>query len=217
MAPENLFAGAYLDRRAEARLHEGWLAEAQEDSSTLYLAMRDGAALVLPAEGDVPTRIAFLEGHDPRIAAALSPEHAVLLGWFRDQRCLLVEVGADTQAREPFERFAELRPLASELPPADAGPMAYARALHLWHAGHRFCGRCGAPTASERAGHMRRCMACGRQSFPRLDPAIIVLVHDGERALLGRQASWQPESGYSPRLAEAPSTPAENRQHCRSP
>ena len=192
MAPENLFAGAYLDRRAEARLHEGWLAEAQEDSSTLYLAMRDGAALVLPAEGDVPTRIAFLEGHDPRIAAALSPEHAVLLGWFRDQRCLLVEVGADTQAREPFERFAELRPLASELPPADAGLMAYARALHLWHAGHRFCGRCGAPTASERAGHMRRCMACGRQSFPRLDPAIIVLVHDGERALLGRQASWQP-------------------------
>jgi len=192
MAPENLFAGAYLDRRAEARLHADWLAEAQADPGTIYLAMRDGAALVLPAEGDAPTRIAFLEGHDPRVCNCLAPERAVLLGWFRQQRCVLVEVESAATAREPFERFAELRPLASELPPADAGLMAYARALHLWHAGHRYCGACGAPTASERAGHMRRCTACGRQSFPRLDPAIIVLVHDGERALLGRQASWQP-------------------------
>jgi NAD+ diphosphatase len=192
MAPENLFAGAYLDRRAEARLHEGWLAEAQADPGTLYLAMRAGAALVLTPQGEGPTRIAFLEGHDPRIQAALAPESTVLLGWFRDQRCLMVEVAPDTPAREPFEQFAELRPLASELAPAEAGLMAYARALHLWHAGHRYCGRCGAPTRSERAGHMRRCTRCERQSFPRLDPAIIVLVHDGDCALLGRQASWQP-------------------------
>jgi NAD+ diphosphatase len=70
--------------------------------------------------------------------------------------------------------------------------VAYARALHLWHAGHRFCGRCGSPTTSERAGHMRRCTGCGQQSFPRLDPAIIVLVHADGHALLGRQPSWQP-------------------------
>jgi NAD+ diphosphatase len=38
--------------------------------------------------------------------------------------------------------------------------------------------------------------ACGIDHFPRLDPAIIVLVTDGERALLGRQASW-PEGRYS--------------------
>jgi NAD+ diphosphatase len=192
MAPENLFAGAYLDRRAEARLHEGWLAEAQGDPATLYLAMREGAALILPAEGDALTRIAFLEGQDPRVRSALATEGAVLLGWFREQRCLMVELSPDSEAREPLERFAELRPLVSELAPADAGLMAYARALHLWHTGHRFCGRCGAPTRSERAGHMRRCSSCEQQSFPRLDPAIIVLVHDGVHALLGRQASWQP-------------------------
>jgi len=91
-----------------------------------------------------------------------------------------------------FRSLAELRPLANELTPAEAGLVAYARALYLWHGNHRFCGRCGAPTRSERAGHMRRCTSCDQQSFPRLDPAIIVLVHDGERALLGRQASWQP-------------------------
>lgn len=192
MAPENLFAGAYLDRRAEARLQHSWLAEAQADPHTLYLVMRNGAALVLPAAEEAPTRIAFLQGQDPRLGASLGTENAVLLGWFRGQRCVLVEVGADTQVCEPVEKFAELRPLASELAPADAGLMAYARAMHLWHGAHRFCGRCGAPTVSERAGHMRRCTACEQQSFPRLDPAIIVLVHDGERALLGRQASWPP-------------------------
>jgi NAD+ diphosphatase len=192
MAPENLFAGAYLDRRAEARLHDGWLAEAQADSRTLYLLMREGAALVLPAAGETPARIAFLEGQDPRLETRLAVEHTVLLGWFREQRCVLVEAAPDAQAHEPAEKFAELRPLASELTPADAGLMAYARAMHLWHSAHRFCGRCGARTSSERAGHMRRCTTCQQQSFPRLDPAIIVLVHDGERALLGRQASWAP-------------------------
>ena len=49
-----------------------------------------------------------------------------------------------------------------------------------------------------RAGHALRCTneACAQESFPRIDPAIIVLVCDGERALLGRQASW-PQGRYS--------------------
>ena len=42
MAPENLFAGAYLDRRAEARLREEWLAEARDDAHTIYIGMRAG-------------------------------------------------------------------------------------------------------------------------------------------------------------------------------
>jgi len=190
MAPENLFAGAYLDRRAEARLHEDWLAQAQADTGTLFLAMRAGAALTRMA-GSHPPRITFLTGSDPRVAAAAGAE-MVLLGWWQERRCVLVTLDGDATAREPEEQFAELRPLANELPPAEAGLLAYARALHLWHASHRFCGRCGAPTHSARAGHMRQCEACGQTGFPRLDPAIIVLVHDGDRALLGRQPGWQP-------------------------
>jgi NAD+ diphosphatase len=191
MAPENLFAGAYLDRRAEARLREDWLAEAQADPATRYLLMRSGAALTLAPAEQAPARIALLSGDDPRVTAAASPERSVLLGWFRATRCVLVDLGPDAPVHEPAERMVELRPLANELAPDEAGLLAYARALHLWHHNHRYCGRCGAPTRSERAGHMRRCTSCDAQNFPRLDPAIIVLVHDGERALLGRQASWQ--------------------------
>lgn len=191
MAPENLFSGAYLDRRAEARLNDDWLAEAQSDPATLYVAMRGGAALTRPGDAGQTTALAFLSGQDPRVAGAAEPERMVLLGWYQERRCVLVDLPDGTET-QPDESFTELRPLAAELAPAEAGLAAYARALQLWHAGHRHCGRCGAPTVAARAGHLRQCSRCGQQSFPRIDPAIIVLVHDGERALLGRQASWPP-------------------------
>jgi NAD+ diphosphatase len=61
---------------------------------------------------------------------------------------------------------------------------------------HRFCARCGAPTEIAEAGHVRRCPRCGAVHHPRLDPVVIVLVHDAGRALLGRQPTW-PAGRYS--------------------
>lgn len=125
----------------------------------------------------------------------------MLLGWFDGARCVLVEEeiqgrGADSSLHGG--RFEELRPLSAELPEREAGLLAYARALSIWRNRHRYCGACGAPTLPTRAGHVLACSnaACGQEAFPRIDPAIIVLVTDGERALLGRQASW-PASRYS--------------------
>jgi NAD+ diphosphatase len=67
-----------------------------------------------------------------------------------------------------------------------------------WRRRHRFCGTCGAVTHPAKSGHVLVCSdpACRSEQFPRIDPAIIVLVSDGERALLGRQASW-PLGRYS--------------------
>jgi NAD+ diphosphatase len=95
-------------------------------------------------------------------------------------------------------RFEDLRTTAGQVPGEDAGILAYARAMLHWRRRHRFCGACGAPTARASAGHVMKCTdtTCGAEHFPRLDPAIIVLVTDGERALLGRQATW-PEGRYS--------------------
>jgi len=192
MPPENLFAGAYLDRRTEARLRQEWLAEARLDAHTIYIGMRQGTALVrTAASGELP-RVAFLSGTDPRVSAARDQEHMVLLGWYEARRCVLVDLPPEHAIEHEGEAFQELRPLAAELPASEAGLFAYARALQLWRANHRYCSRCGALMRSVRAGHVRRCPECSYESFPRLDPAIIVLVHDGEAALLGRQASWQP-------------------------
>jgi NAD+ diphosphatase len=196
MPPTNLFSGSYLDRRAEARLSPDWLDEARRDSGTRYLLMRGTETLMwMAADGSIATP-RLLTGEDPRVANASDPDRLLLLGWFREQRCLLVDLDPDTTPAGPEEHFAELRPLASQLPAEDAGLIAYARALSLWRANHRHCSRCGAPTIGTRAGHVRECANCGLQNFPRIDPAVIVLVHDGERALLGRQASW-PTGRYS--------------------
>jgi NAD+ diphosphatase len=76
----------------------------------------------------------------------------------------------------------------------EAGVLAYACALITWRNRHRYCGRCGSPTELASAGHVVTCTnaECGNEQFPRIDPAIIVLVTDGERALFGRQAAWPP-------------------------
>jgi NAD+ diphosphatase len=191
MTPENLFAGDYIDRRAEARLRDNWLSEARADPNTRYVVMRGTAALVRTAEGQ--QTCALLEGADPRILAATDPDRMVLLGWFQERRCVLVDLDLPGAPEGPQnESFEELRPLANNLPAADASLLAYSRALTLWATSHRFCGRCGSRTTASRAGHARTCSGCGHTSFPRIDPAIIVLVHDGERALLGRQAVWAP-------------------------
>jgi NAD+ diphosphatase len=192
MAPENIFAGAYLDRRSDARHREDWLDEARGDEHALYIGMRAGAALVSLTGTAGQPRIAFLHGADPRVQAARDPEGMVLLGWYHSRRCLLVELPEQVAAEREGEALAELRPMAGDLPPDEAGLLAYARALNLWRANHRYCSRCGSPSRSARAGHVRQCAHCGHESFPRLDPAIIVLVHSEDAALLGRQANWPP-------------------------
>lgn len=65
-----------------------------------------------------------------------------------------------------------------------------------WSSDHRFCGRCGTATQLHAKDMARVCGACGHQSFPRLAPCIIVLVHDGDRVLLARGRQF-PEGMFS--------------------
>jgi NAD+ diphosphatase len=85
-----------------------------------------------------------------------------------------------------------LRDAGGVVSQADGGLLAYAAAILGWHREHRFCARCGAPTEMAEAGHVRRCRRCGAVHHPRTDPVVIVLVHDSDRAILGRQPAWPP-------------------------
>ena len=188
-----LFAGAFLDRRAELRDDPDWITHAREDSRTRYIVAAGATQLVADAPG---TEIAFVSGEHALVMGA-PEERLTLLGWFRGERCVLVELEESEAARSPLPEgsaLRELRPLALALPGDSASLLAYARALALWKARHRFCGVCGSANRPERAGHVMVCTreGCGTEKFPRLDPAIILLVTDasGERVLLGRQASW---------------------------
>lgn len=90
-----------------------------------------------------------------------------------------------------------LRTLGPLLSPLEASLAIHAIGLSRWHQSHRHCARCGAVTVIEQAGHTRVCPECGAEHYPRTDPAVIMLITDGEdRALLGRQPVW-PEGRFS--------------------
>lgn len=190
----NFFSGPYIDRRAEEREEAGWLDAALSDPATLYMLGNGTSQLVRTKP---QPRIEFLSHEHPVVRAA-QPSELVLLGWFRGARCVLIQLiqllpehGASLPEGTTFE---ELRPLSPLLQGDEAGLLAYARALSVWRSRQRFCGVCGFPATPERAGHVIRCTngVCHHEFFPRLDPAIIVLVTDVEHALLGRQATWPP-------------------------
>lgn len=193
------FSGPYLDRRNEVRETDSGLEEARADPGARYILSWGTAQLMRGTASDTADpRVAFLSAGDPAVRAA-QPHELVLLGWFEGAPCILVDFGDGRTLEPPSDsHFEELRPLASRVSSAEAQLLATARALSIWRARHRFCGVCGSPTRPERAGHLLRCSnpECAHQIFPRIDPAIIVLVTDGERALLGRQPSW-PEGRYS--------------------
>lgn len=71
-------------------------------------------------------------------------------------------------------------------------PIAEAKAVLHWHARHRFCPNCGAPTVPVQAGWRRDCAQCKAEHFPRTDPVAIMLAVDGERCLLGRSPRFVP-------------------------
>ena len=191
----NCFSGPYIDRRVDEREQVDWARTALADPQTLYL-LGSGTRHLVYTQPE--PRIAFLDGQVPPAAAA-DLSRLVLLGWFRERRCVLLEIADEASLELPRQAsFEELRPLTPLLAGDEAGLLAYARALSIWRTRQRYCGACGAPTVSLHAGHCMRCSneRCAQDYFPRLDPAIIVLVTDGERALLGRQASW-PRGRYS--------------------
>ena len=187
----NFFAGPYIDRRAEERESPEWLAAARADPATRYLISQGTAQLL---QSGAEPHIALL-GNGAPLLEATEAGSEVLLGWFQGARCVLAELPVGRSLELPRgTQLAELRPLTAALPADEAGLLAYARALVIWRARHRRCGVCGAPTLATRAGHCRVCSdpSCAQEYFPRIDPAIIVLVSDGKRALLGRQSSWPP-------------------------
>jgi NAD+ diphosphatase len=193
---DNPFSGACLERRSESRSEPGWLRQSMAEPGTRFLLSCGTSHLVRrdPDTGINPgAHIAFLDGRDPLVLAATASQ-MILLGWYRGERCVLIDAAQEPTPLPAGTQFAELRPLLGELPADQGAVLACARALLVWRARHRHCGTCGAATAASSAGHNLRCTAaaCGAEYFPRIDPAVIVLVTDGEHALLGRQAGWPP-------------------------
>jgi NAD+ diphosphatase len=98
-------------------------------------------------------------------------------------------------------QFHEARGAAAQLSQEASGIVAQSRAQVGWHQRHRFCSVCGQPTEQGRGGHVRICMACKAQHFPRTDPVAIMLISDGEHCLLGQSRGRLSRTGRYSALA----------------
>ena len=195
MQGRNIFAGPYLDRASHRREDPDWFAAALVDPESRVIPVWNSRNFV--TDGPAPQAAYLTLAQLPEENRAGS--ELILLGRFGTRSVFAFEFeGVDAPPLPAGTRFEDTRTVAALLPAEEAGLLGYARAMILWRRRHRFCGTCGAPTIPGKGGHVRVCTnpTCRHEEFPRIDPAIIVLISDGERALLGRQASW-PVGRYS--------------------
>jgi NAD+ diphosphatase len=176
-------AGTALDRVTHRRADALWLAEAWQRGRVLLLARDRALALADPAgprlllvpAGDAPEGERWFLGVD----AEQTPYFAVEVDQLPDRA---------------GSRQVTLRDVGHALDDLDGALLITALALANWHRRHPFSPLDGAPTTIGDGG-WTRVDATGRSHFPRTDPAIIVLVHDGVpgpggRCLLGHNAAW---------------------------
>lgn len=190
----NVFAGAFVDRYGEGRKDSDWLSAAVDNEESRFVPVWGDQCLV----GGDPLHTVLLEKR--QIEGFIDEDtDFIFLGLFHDVPAFAFAISGDVEP--PFGEFGEfhdLRFLGTVLPPDEANLAAHARALAIWHSTQMFCGICGSSARPEAGGNSRICINrdCNREIFPRVDPAIIVLVSDGDRCLLGRQPGW-PEGRYS--------------------
>jgi NAD+ diphosphatase len=191
----NAFAALELDRASESREDSAWLAEhAHSPQARFVLLDPDGKALL---SADCRQLLAVDRDGRERLASGV----ASFLGRAGATDHFALALDTDTAARAAADTggvFADLRSAGASLPAFDAGLFAYARGLANWQQRTRICPACPAPLRLEAGGHRARCTnpQRGIQQFPRTDPAVIMIVSDGTRCLLGRGPQW-PERRFS--------------------
>ena len=183
-APAMAFAGSPIDRADHIRTDDAALAE-----------LMNWRARVLMMDGLLPG----VDDHGGLVWGSLAdvaPEAELVFLGLMDGKAHFAPVppaGADGPAYAMPSAWQVMQLLS----PPDLAIYGGARSLADWHARHRFCARCGAPTKLVKGGWQRHCDACGADHFPRTDPVTIMLVEheaNGEqRLLLGRQPRFPPK------------------------
>jgi NAD+ diphosphatase len=159
-------------------------------SESSYWLFRCGNQLLVNTDLvdlDQPGRNIFPFG---RAADFGNPRDALLVGEFHGFACYAADLD-----KLPENIAGELMPVRSFLSLAGAEAIALAgRATQLldWQKNHRYCGRCGAPTAVKTEQFSMLCPVCGLVAYPRIAPAVMVLISRGDELLLARSHRFRP-------------------------
>ncbi len=187
MKRPNTYASGGIDRAAHLRSDQGWVEARLADPRTRIVPVWRARNLVDLDGAPAPHLLA------PDPALLEEARERALLGLVGGIAHFAVDLShREEAAAAEIGRFEDLRTVGPLLSHGDGALMAYARGMMHWHLAHRYCGRCGHATEPGDAGHVRHCGndKCAAPAFPRTDPAVIMLIHHGARALLGRQKVW---------------------------
>jgi NAD+ diphosphatase len=186
------YTASRIERGAEHRGDDALLAKLAADARAGFYLI--GGELVLMKKlGEVFDPL-FAPDEAPAFGSA---RETVFLGLLDDAPRFginLDPVGVERLKARNDLKIIDLRTIAVQaLVDADhLPPLAEAKALLGWHARHRFCPNCGAPTRVLEGGWRRDCPSCKVQHFPRTDPVAIMLPISGERCVLGRSPRFAP-------------------------
>jgi len=201
MSLTHIFAGNPLDRADAQRRDAVWLEDVYRAAETRVLPLWQ-LNVLLDTTGE--PRLGWLRHTDiARLDIDLPP---VFLGLREGIAHFAIDISeiadpAHELNLDDAQCFEDARSAAMRLPLEETGIVAQSRSQIDWHRRHGFCSVCGARTAAERGGHVRKCPDCGAEHFPRTDPVVIMLVVDGDQCLLGQSQGRLARSGMYSALA----------------
>jgi NAD+ diphosphatase len=168
------------DRIADRRVDEDWLAEVWQDPATRVLVVAG-------------TRFQVHDGHVPWVPPQQAPDGTrVLLGDLGG----VVHFAVVVDPSVADDTWTGLRGIVADVDEREAALVVHAVGIAEWLFATRHCARCGGAVEANQLGHVLRCASCGREEFPRTDPALIMVVVEGDapddRCLLGRHPAWPP-------------------------
>jgi NAD+ diphosphatase len=195
----NAYTGSPLDRAADRREDEAFVARALADPETLFVPVWRARSLMKGVPDGRPEAVLLTGAAAEAVRMAGGPWS--FLGLWEGRPVFAVDCSSADDPLpllpEGMGGFTDLRAVAGLLPPGEASVLAHARGLMHWRTKHRFCGVCGAACEPRSAGHAMLCTGCGAQHFPRTDPAVIMLVVRDDRALLGHSQRFPTTTMYS--------------------
>jgi len=172
------------DRVAERRTDEAWLAEVWADEVNTKVLVVAG------------TRVQLVDDTISWVSPGKAPEGTKVLLGERDGTVWFAVIVDGSNADETWMPLRGLIPALGDGTGEVAALVVHAIGIAEWLWATRHCIRCGGTYEPMQLGHVLRCTDCGREEFPRTDPAVIMVVADGEaphdRCLLGRHPSWPP-------------------------
>ncbi|HZN20413.1 MAG TPA: NAD(+) diphosphatase [Micromonosporaceae bacterium] len=194
------YSGGWLDRGGALR----------RDPALVEAALRRADATVVPmwqtdclVRGGPSEPVMLPAGNAAAVLAAA--DECVFLGLDAGAPVFAADLSSSSRQRSielaGAAAAVDVRQLAGAIDAKTAAVLAYARGLLYWHRNQQYCGGCGSTTDNRDGGLVRRCRGdgCGRLLFPRIEPAVIVLVESPgppARCLMARHRG-APEGAYS--------------------